>query len=191
MYQPTVTSEINLILGISESKIIFWSRIYFYFFNVMHPCLVISERSQGSKEADLNHPTNRSRLLTNQKQLFSHMTCSALLVQSRSCDWQAVLLLVNETLYLILLDDQWLKHFEYGSTRMHQIEKIKVDSWSENYSWFRDTQDQFISDVTAGWYGLMDIFLIQKSILISSEQNHSLFPCSYRFMIMICVLVNG
>ena len=25
---------------------------------------------------------------------------------------------------------------------MHQIEKIKVDSWSENYSPSRDTQDQ-------------------------------------------------
>ena len=40
---------------------------------------------------------------------------------------------------MILLDD---KHFGYGSKRMHLIEKIKMDSWSENYSLSRDIKDQ-------------------------------------------------
>ena len=96
-YQPTVISEMNLILGISGWWIIFWSRIHFHFFNLMHPCLAISKRSQGSKEADLNHPTNRRRLLTNQKQLFSHMDLLCPTGAEQSCDWIAGLLLVNET----------------------------------------------------------------------------------------------
>ena len=97
LYRPTIISEINLILGISGWRIIFWSRIHFYFFNLMHPCLAISKRSQGSKEADLNHSTNRRRLLTNQKQLFSHMDLLCPTGAEQSCDWIAGLLLVNET----------------------------------------------------------------------------------------------
>ena len=97
VYQHTVISKINLILVISGWRIIFWSRIHFYFFNLMHPCLAISKRSQGSKEADLNHSTNRRRLLTNQKQLFSHMDLLCPTGAEQSCDWIAGLLLVNET----------------------------------------------------------------------------------------------